>query len=191
MNSRMSFRFKLSVTMQLIILNVLLFILFEIFLAFNKNGLQYIALTPNDFIQGKYLWTILTSMFMHANLFHLFVNMFSLFFVGRFVERLLGGKRFLWFYLTSGILAGIFFVLLSAYFGSAGVGAKIFGSPLIPGVGASGAIFGLLGFLALMTPFAKVYLILGPLIAIVVGSLLETFVASASLLNVLNLIINV
>ncbi len=185
------FAFSLSVTLQLIILNVLAFIVFKIVLAFNPQALVYIALQPSNFFHGKYLWTLITSMFMHAGLLHLFFNMFSLFFVGSFVERLIGGKRFIKFYLASGLFAGLFFVSLSYFFGINLIGMKIFGDPSIAGVGASGAIYGLLGFLAIITPLAKVYLIVGPLIAIVIQAVLENFVKSATLLTVLAIVINI
>jgi len=64
------------------------------------------------------------------------------YFIGGLVDRLSARKRFLWFYLASGIFASIFFALLSGFFGLE-ILEKIFGDPSIPGVGASGAIFGL------------------------------------------------
>jgi len=108
-----------------------------------NNVLPFVALQPAAALSGKYLWTFLTSMFLHAGLGHLFVNMVSLMFIGSFVERLIGKKRFLWFYLASGLFAGILFVALSALTGS-GINAYA--------VGASGAIFGLGGLLAVLTP---------------------------------------
>jgi membrane associated rhomboid family serine protease len=103
-------------------------------------------------IQQLRLWTFLTSMFMHAGLFHLFANMLSLFFIGGLVERILGPKRYLWFYLTAGFSASIlylFFELLSP----SGLGA----------VGASGALFGLVGLLILLTPNLPVYIMFIPI----------------------------
>ena len=138
----------LSATTTLIILNVLAFIMFLILLVLFRNNTQslydFVALSPLNILHGKYLWTFITSMFMHGNLAHLFFNMFSLAFIGSFVEKIIGRKRFISFYLISGLFAGIVFVALSGLFGNSILGAKIFGDPNISGVGASGAIFGLL-----------------------------------------------
>ena len=161
---------NISMTTWLICFNVTFFIISSIVFAFSPSFINNLALQPSAILQGKYLWTMFTHMFMHAGFFHLFFNMFSLFFVGTFLEKIIGRKRFLWFYLISGIIAGIFFILLSGFFGY-GIGERIFGSPLISGVGASGAIFGLVGVLAVLTPRNRVYLIVGPLIAIVIGSI--------------------
>jgi membrane associated rhomboid family serine protease len=138
--------------------------------------MDYLALNPYKIIHGKNIWTIFTSIFMHANLGHLFVNMFSLFFIGNFVEKIIGRKRFFILYIISGIFASIFFSLTAGFLGFGYFGKNIFGSPLISGVGASGAIFGLLGFLAVITPKNKVYLIAGPLIAIILQSVLSVFI---------------
>jgi len=77
-------------------------------------------------------WRFLTPVFLHANLFHIFVNMYSLYALGPAVERFFEARRMLALYLLSGIGG----VILSLAF-----------SP-DPSVGASGAIFGLLGALA-------------------------------------------
>jgi len=113
--------------------------------------------------------------------------MFSLYFIGRFLEKIIGRKRFLIFYLISGIFASILFVLLSVFFGSTIIGRSIFGDPIVFGVGASGAIFGLLGLSAVLTPKKKVYLISGPIIAIVIQSILSPIFPSAS--NAIGLIV--
>ena len=75
-------------------------------------------------------WRLFTAMFLHASFFHLAVNMYSLYFVGSIMEQVIGRWRFLLLYLASGLA------------GSAGA---LVLSPLTPTVGASGAIFGVLG----------------------------------------------
>jgi len=94
---------------------------------------------------------------MHGNFTHLFVNMVSLFFIGNFVEKLIGRKRFFWLYMLSGLFAGIFFVVVSYVLGTSELGMRIFGSPDIFAVGASGAIFAIAGLLAVLTPKLRVY----------------------------------
>lgn len=157
----------LSLTTQLIIVNVFLYIVGLILLAIYGEDflLNNIALNPAFIISGKKLWTFLTSMFMHGSFFHIFANMFSLFFIGRFLEKIIGRKRFFWIYMISGLIGGGFFVLFSYMLGDLNM----------PAVGASGAIFGLLGVLAVIVPWSKVYLIVGPLLVILAEVVLSPF----------------
>ncbi len=149
---------RLNITTTLIIINVLVFVL--TLLLGGVFGLErvysFLAIQANGFFQGK-VWTLITSMFMHGGFAHLFVNMISLFFIGNFIEKLIGRKRFFWLYILSGIFAGLIFVILAYFFGNIGLGAKIFGSPEIFAVGASGAIFALGGLLMILTPNLRVY----------------------------------
>lgn len=152
---------SISVTNWIIISNILFFIIATIFLIYDSSTIKYLALQPNYIIDGKYLWTVITSMFMHANFFHLAINMFVLFSLGNFCEKIIGRKRFFWFYILSGIFAGILFAILSGYFGF-GIGERIFGSPSIPGVGASGAIFAIAGLFVILTPKLRFSIIFFP-----------------------------
>ena len=88
------------------------------------------ALVPAAVAQGQ-VWLLLSSMFLHSGFIHLALNMLSLYFLGSFVEQAFGRSRFLALYLSSGLAGGIAYL----YFGA-------FDRPV---VGASGAIFGLLG----------------------------------------------
>ena len=172
-----------SLTNLLIFVNVVAFFVFLLASAFfvSTGGvggsdflINFFALTPALFM-GGYVWTLLTSMFMHAGFFHLFVNMFSLFFLGNLVERIIGRKRYFWFYMIAGFLGGLFFVGL-AFFGSyIPRGDYLFGTVMTPAVGASGALFGLLGILAVLLPHKKVYLIVGPLVVIILQIVLDSF----------------
>jgi membrane associated rhomboid family serine protease len=129
-------------------------------------------------------------MFSHVYLIHIFANMFSLWFLGKFVEKLIGRKRFIWFYLIAGLFAGGLTLVLSKYFGY-GFYTRIFGDPSASMLGASGAIFGLVGLLAVLIPYSQIYLILGPLIAIILEVVLGTFTTSNALLTVITVLINV
>ncbi len=77
------------------------------------------------------VWRLVTPIFLHVGLWHVFVNMYSLYALGPAVERFFGSNRFLVFYLLAGV---------------AGVGMSLAMS-LNPSVGASGSIFGMLGAL--------------------------------------------
>jgi membrane associated rhomboid family serine protease len=183
---RQTKKFRLSVTHTLILLNVLLFFIFSIVSLVYPNLINYIAINPSLILAGQNLWTIITSMFMHGSLFHLFVNMLSLFFLGSLTEQIIGRKRFFWFYIFSGIMGGLFFVIF-AYLGQFfSRGDFLFGSINDSAVGASGAIFGILGILATLLPRKRVYLIVGPLIVIILQVLLSGFIPSAS--NVLEIV---
>jgi membrane associated rhomboid family serine protease len=150
---------KFSITTWIIIVNIAVFILVSLLFGIfgYEKVLYWVALQPKAFFSGV-VWKVLTSMFMHGNFTHLFVNMVSLFFLGSFVEKLIGRKRFFWLYIISGLIAGLTFVILAYFFGSTALGAKIFGSPEISAVGASGAIFALGGLLAVLTPKMRVYI---------------------------------
>ncbi len=91
-----------------------------------------------------YPWGIVTSMFLHDGFFHIFANMFTLYFFGSYVYRLLGTKKFLIVYLGGGILGGIFFILLAP--------------PISLAIGASGAVFALGGALSVMRPDLRVFI---------------------------------
>lgn len=186
-----SFLSSLSLNTIFIIINVIAFIIFTILISTKVLSIDSVAINPSNILQGKNLWTILTSMFMHANFFHLFVNMFSLFFIGSLVERIIGRKRYFWFYIISGIFAGVFYSLLAYFFGESLVGARIFGSPTTLAVGASGAIFGLAGLLAVLIPYKKVYLIAGPLIAIILQAILNVVFPSAAIMNFVDILITI
>jgi len=180
-SSKKRFGSGLSLTVQLIIANVILY--FAMMIAFGIYGeriFHLFALTPSLILAGQNLWSFLTSMFMHGSFFHLFANMFSLFFVGGFLEKVIGRKRFFWVYLISGLVGGLFYVGAS----------MIFGGVDVPAVGASGSIFGLLGVLAVLVPNSKIYLIAGPLILIIIEVVLVPFLP-ASLASAISMIVNV
>ena len=98
------------------------------------------GLVPEEVMRGENLLSLVTSMFLHANILHLGLNMFFLLLSGDMVERELGNFRFLGLYLACGVIAGLF----HSYLNSAST---------IPAIGASGAIFGVLAALAILFPF--------------------------------------
>jgi len=102
----------------------------------NPNLISLLGLSGASFPDQP--WAIITNLFVHANLWHLIVNMIALYFFGSSLGRLVGESRFLLVYFGGGILGNILYLLL--------------GSPFIPAVGASGAIFALGGALAMLRP---------------------------------------
>ncbi len=179
--SKTGFLQNISLTNKLIFFNAIFYV-FSLFVL-SSYGEQFflnnIALTPFLILKGESLWTLLTSMFSHILFFHLFANMFSLFFIGNFLEKIIGRKRLFMVYLFSGLVGGAFFVLSGLIFNNNA-----------PGVGASGAIFGLLGVLAVLVPYSKIYLIAGPLILLLLNFAISPFIPS-SFLSIFSLIINI
>jgi len=177
---------NITITSWIVTANVLLFILFYLLTSINPSFIDNIALKPAELLNGK-IWLLVTSIFMHGGIGHLFMNMFSLVFIGKFLERIIGRKRFFWFYIISGVAAGLIYSVLAIAFG--GFFPNLFGTINTSAVGASGALFGLLGVLAVLTPKARVYLIAGPLIAIIIQSIIEMF-ANNSLVSILGFIVS-
>ncbi len=156
----------LSVTGWLILVNVIFFIIeMSLLFIFGQEILYYLALQPLAFMTQGYVWTLLTSMFMHApGIFsaHLLVNMFVLFSLGSLSERIIGRKRFFWFYMIAGLFAGLLHVVLTYLFRGSELGIRIFGSPFLPALGASGAIFAIAGLFVVLTPRLKFMIIFLP-----------------------------
>jgi len=88
-------------------------------------------------------WTLVSYMFLHGGMGHLFFNMIGLFFFGPRLEGQLGGKDFLWVYFLSGVGGALFHIVFSTQH---------------PVVGASGAVFGVLMGYAMFWPREKIYL---------------------------------
>ncbi len=98
------------------------------------------------------LYQVVTYMFMHADINHLFFNMFSLWMFGRTLEAVMGQKRFLTYYMVCGIFAGLIQLAVSAATHSAA-----------PTVGASGSVFGLLLAFGVMFPNNIIMLLIPPI----------------------------
>jgi len=135
---RRSYGFKPSPIWVLIAVNVALFIVSAIV----PELIFILGLNPANVFRSP--WTVVTSLFIHANLWHLIVNMWTLYFFGTYLSRLIGWSRFLIVYFCGGILGSLFFTLLAP--------------PFYIAVGASGAIFALGGALAVMRPKLRVFL---------------------------------
>lgn len=137
------------ITLSLICLNLAIFI-YELLL--DRAGLHRFittwGATPNLFIsEGISAYpTIFTSMFLHGGWGHVIGNMLYLWIFGDNIEDLLGKPRFIVFYLTCGVAAGVSHILVSLASGAAN----------LPSIGASGAVAGILGAYLLLFPKARV-----------------------------------
>jgi len=99
--------------------------------------------------------TLITSMFMHGGIAHIFGNMLFLWIFGDNIEDRLGHIRYLIFYFVCGIIAGLSHVFATAMLASDP------SSLLVPSLGASGAISGVLGAYILLFPTKRVIVLLG------------------------------
>ncbi|MBT5656723.1 MAG: rhomboid family intramembrane serine protease [Phycisphaerae bacterium] len=114
-------------------------------------------------VGGAELWRLIGFQFLHADLFHLLFNMIALYFFGPLIERVLGGKRYLAFYLLCGVAGGLMYLMLNLA-GYVWVGSL--GLPVIPGllfnatgtplIGASAGVFGVLVGGAFLSPNVRV-----------------------------------
>jgi membrane associated rhomboid family serine protease len=108
---------------------------------------QYLSVFPVSFGTAMQLWRVITYQFLHGSVGHVFFNLFVLFIFGPVVERDMGSKTFLKFYLICGAVGGILYSLLAS------MGLLEIG----PMVGASGAIYGVLAAVAMKYPRLRVY----------------------------------
>lgn len=120
----------------------------------NKTVSGTFVMIPNDIIHGQRLYTLFTSMFMHADWLHILGNMLFLYIFGDNVEDVFGHVGYLIFYLICGVAAAFTHIISILYLPLfiEGVGAN-----LITGVvGASGAISGVLGAYFVLYPKSRI-----------------------------------
>ncbi len=109
-----------------------------------------------DIIKGDELYTLVTALFIHANLVHIFANMLVLLLLGVPFEEKIGARNFAILFFGAGIgaaLLKLFYYALMGEFPGLSAGAN--------GIGASGAIFGVLGAFVALYPREKVMFPLG------------------------------
>ena len=114
----------------------------------------YLAFVPS--LALTYPWMFVTSIFLHASLSHLFFNMLALFFFGITLEPMIGRGRFFVLFMASGIVGNVGYMLTAP-------------DPMTPGIGASGAIYGVVGALAVLAPLRLVFVGMVPMPMILVA----------------------
>lgn len=115
-----------------------------------RSGICESAPGPAVFPDKSILVSVLTSMFLHANLAHLFGNLWIFWIFGNNIEDHLGHVRFLVFYLLTGVFATATFVVMNP-------------SSTVPLIGASGAIAGAMGAYLILFPTVGITAIIPPL----------------------------
>ena len=156
------------ITKNLLIINVLCY--FGIIVA-RRYGLDLDSVLGLHFFLASdfKLYQLFTYMFMHANLEHIFFNMFAVWMFGRTLEMVFGSKRFLTYYLVCGIGAGIvqeviqyvFYATELVRYDSVNIGVEIVPMAeylnLKTTVGASGAVYGILLAFGMLFPNSQMF----------------------------------
>ncbi len=166
MNGRPSFLENIPVvTRNLLYVNLIMFVATLINPTFMKG--TFAMAFP--LASGFRWWQPITHMFMHDGFLHIFFNMYSLVMFGMVVERALGTKKFIWFYLITGFGAvllhtGVEFLQVQSLIKEYPQYSPQFIYDQIPSVlGASGAVYGVLVGFAMLYPEAKLTLIFPPI----------------------------
>lgn len=115
---------------------------------------EMFVLNGSAFVQP---WRFVSSIFLHGGLAHLVLNLFALVLFGSILERFIGGRKFLLVFFSTGVLANL-------------VSVNFYNSSL----GASGAIFGIIGALVIVRPLLTVWAFAMPMPIFVAGALWAT-----------------
>ena len=116
------------------------------------------VMMPESILQGKQLYTLFTSMFMHAGWLHLLGNMLYLYIFGDNVEDIFGHAGYLIFYMISGLVASFTHIISILFAPEIGnfIGVPQVSDLTIGVVGASGAISGVLGAYIVLYPTSRI-----------------------------------
>ncbi len=170
------------VVKNLIIINVAVFVIS--WLAANTAGINLNALLGMFYVQSPYFqpWQVVTHMFMHGGFMHIFFNMWALWIFGKTLESVWGGKRFLVYFLVTGLGAAVLHQLVQYIeFSNAVEAVKaqynfdtitaerlrglasshpgLYQALRTPTVGASGAVFGILLAFGMLFPNTPLFII--------------------------------
>lgn len=130
-------------TYALITINTAIFVGTLLTGTFERSIREY-GMKPAEVLAGQELHTLFSSMFLHGGIPHILFNMWYLWIFGDNIEDILGRGKFILFYFGAGLAASF---------------AHAFSDPgsMIPTIGASGAIAGVLGAYMLLYPWARVH----------------------------------
>lgn len=113
-------------------------------------AVYWLGVVPRETVLGLRFWQPFTYLFLHAGFLHIFFNMFGLWMFGSVLERDWGGRRFLRYYLLTGVGAGLLNVAFSLLWGGA--------AATVPTIGASGAIYALLLAFGVLYPHQPIFI---------------------------------
>ncbi|MEM2394677.1 MAG: rhomboid family intramembrane serine protease [Candidatus Bathyarchaeia archaeon] len=135
------------VTLAIIAVNIAVYVITcyeNFFIEVSDYWVSLGGFIPASIVSLPQWYRLFTSMFLHADFFHILFNMYFLYLFGKAVENVLGGLKFSALYFASGVVASIFHTTFSFLGGSTGY--------LVPAIGASGAISGVLGAYLILYP---------------------------------------
>ncbi len=151
------------VVKNIIIINVIMFVLtlFKEEFMISRFALFYMG---SPLFQP---YQLVTHMFMHGSFTHIFFNMYTFYFFGVALERVWGSKKFLVYYFITGIGAALLHngvtYLEAVHYTSIGDALSLNMLNMIPTVGASGAIYGLLLAYGMLFPNDRIMLLIPPI----------------------------
>lgn len=126
---------------------------------------RWLHFSTKKVIGGGQIWRLIGFQFLHADMTHLLFNMVALFFFGPLVERFLGGKRYLAFYLLCGVFGSLLYLFLNMagwvwidQLGWPPLGGLLFNATGVPLIGASAGVFGVIVGGAILHPNVRVLL---------------------------------
>ena len=144
---------QLSIVLKIIVINTLIFLIFYLgsfFFKLSPSTLVSWFVLPTSFLEIVFQpWSFVTYAFLHAGFWHLFWNMYLLYWFGLYVLNLFTSKRFLTIYLLGALNGGLFYVLAYNLF-------PVFNNISSNLMGASAAVLAIVIFIATYTPDAIV-----------------------------------
>ncbi|NNV55454.1 rhomboid family intramembrane serine protease [Limnovirga soli] len=160
-----------TVVKNIVVINALVFLAQNVIPADQFNMEDVFALHTLQSSLYK-PWQLITHMFMHADIMHIFFNMFALWFLGSILENLWGPNRFLTFYIVSGLGAALCHLTVLYFqnqdivnqFNAMGADQQMFYADNVknilnqPTIGASGAVFGCLAAFGYLFPNMTIYI---------------------------------
>ncbi|MBI3485060.1 MAG: rhomboid family intramembrane serine protease [Acidobacteria bacterium] len=154
----------------LLIANTAVFVLQTFASMLFENGdvflVRSFGLVPRGVTHGLRLWQPFTYLFLHGGFLHLFFNMLALWMFGCDLERVWGKRRFLNYYFLTGVGAGCINILVKTFMDRRinfdSLPLNVITPSMVPTIGASGAIFGILIAAAVLFPDRRIYMILPP-----------------------------
>ncbi|MFQ6012864.1 MAG: rhomboid family intramembrane serine protease [Thermoplasmata archaeon] len=143
---------KTYFTPSLVLANLTLFLLLILLVNFSTDPalgpfiIENLLFKPQDLVELR-LWTLITSMFLHASALHVVFNILFLYLLGLPLEDRVGGPAFAALYLSAGLAASLLFALVEW-------------GRLVAALGASGAIMGIAGAFLALYPRERIFFVL-------------------------------
>ncbi|MBA2404503.1 MAG: rhomboid family intramembrane serine protease [Bdellovibrionales bacterium] len=139
-----------NIALKIVKLNIIVFLLWNFYGRFNPEFMMSHFLVSGEALNQGRIWTLVTSVFSHTLLMHILLNMFVFYNFGVVIERVLGSKRFFWFFILAGVAGSLSHCLVSIF---------LLQQPQLAALGASGAVSGIVLLFALLFPHEKIYIL--------------------------------